>query len=225
VAPDVHTLRRRKGGDVPLWGKRAIRGERGVKAKLIDWSERLFLLAIYVAFVRANLAAPDVINWLTIALETVTALFVLTRRSAISVSENPADWAFAIMGSFLPLALRPGGEPILGFMSLPLISMGILFSVFAKISLNRRFGIMPANRGVQSAWAYSVVRHPMYFGYFLTQTAYLLHNPTPLNIALMALCWGLQFARILREENHLMLDEAYRTYAARVRRRLIPGVY
>jgi len=203
----------------------AQRGGFGLKDWLIDWAERLFLLAIYVVFVVANVKGDDLVNWLAIALETVTAFFLLTRRRAISVSEHPTDWAFAVMGAFLPLTLRPGGVPMLTFVSLPLVLMGIVFSVFAKFSLNRRFGVTPANRGVQSAWAYSVIRHPMYFGYFLSQAGYLLHNPTLRNASLVALAWGLQFVRISREENHLMLDEAYRIYATRVRRRLIPGVY
>jgi protein-S-isoprenylcysteine O-methyltransferase Ste14 len=96
---------------------------------------------------------------------------------------------------------RPGGEPVGGF------------------------GIAPANRGVQAGWAYAVVRHPMYLGYMIMQLGYLMHNPSPRNLAVYGIAWMFQVARIEREERHLLRDAAYQHYAGRVRRRLVPGVY
>jgi protein-S-isoprenylcysteine O-methyltransferase Ste14 len=65
----------------------------------------------------------------------------------------------------------------------------------------------------------------MYLGYIIAQLGYLLHNPTAWNIAVYAVCWSLQIARISREERHLSADPAYRDYTDRVRFRLIPGLY
>ncbi|HZZ69704.1 MAG TPA: methyltransferase [Phenylobacterium sp.] len=73
--------------------------------------------------------------------------------------------------------------------------------------------------------AYVFVRHPMYLGYALAHTAYLLTNPTLLNLGLISCTWACQFGRILREENWLMQDRAYRRYARIVRFRMIPGLF
>lgn len=192
---------------------------------LIDWAERLILVMFFVSFAVANIRSDDWINWSFIALEGLTAWFVLTRRTAFSVSENPVDWALALTGTFLPLLARPSDEASLPWAAAALITGGTAVAVYAKISLNRRFGIAPANRGVQGDWAYSVVRHPMYAGYVVAQVGYLIHNPSPLNFGVYLVAWAVQLMRISREERHLMQDAAYRSYAERVRFRLLPGVY
>lgn len=196
-----------------------------MKDAIIDWGERAILLALFAMFALANIHSDDWVNWAFVALEGLTAFFVLIRRKAISVTESPFDWALALSGTMLPLAIRPGGEPIATWLAGALIVGGGVISVGAKLSLNRRFGIAPANRGVQSNWAYAIVRHPMYLGYIIAQIGYLLHNPTPRSIAIYLAAWMLQLARISREERHLMLDADYRAYAERTRFRLIPGLF
>lgn len=196
-----------------------------MKDLMLDWGERLFLVLLFMGFAIANIATRDWTNLLLVALEAVTVVFLLCRRRALSVSENPLDWALAIGGTMAPLLIRPGGEAIGGWYAAALILTGTAFSFGAKLSLNRRFGMAPANRGVQSGWAYSVVRHPMYLGYMIAQAGYLLHNPTVYNVAIYTICWSLQVARIAREENHLSEDSAYRSYARQVRFRLLPGIF
>ena len=196
-----------------------------MKDAIIDWGERLVLLALFAMFVIANIRSGDLTNDIIIVGEAFTAFFVVTRRRAISMSENPMDWALAFCGTLLPLMIRPGGESLGGWLGGVLMTGGAVMAVGAKLSLNRRFGIAPANRGVQVGWAYAVVRHPMYLGYMITQLGYLVHNPSPQNLAVCGLAWLFQIARIEREERHLMLDSAYQAYANRVRRRLVPGVY
>lgn len=192
---------------------------------LIDWSERLFLFALFYAFAVANIASRDWSNYLLVALEAIGVSFVLLRRRALSVSAIPLDWALAIAGTVAPLLGRPGGEAIEQHVAAILIIIGIAVSFGAKASLNRRFGMTPANRGVQNGWAYALVRHPMYLGYIIAQAGYLVHNPTRWNAVVFACAWSLQIARIGREERHLLQDPAYRTYAGRVRFRLVPGVF
>ena len=84
---------------------------------------------------------------------------------------------------------------------------------------------MPANRGVKLGGPYRYVRHPMYAGYLLCHVAFLLLNPSPWNLVVYALCDGLQVPRILAEERLLCRDGTYAAYRARVRWRLIPGVF
>lgn len=196
-----------------------------MKDRTIDWGERLVLLLLFVLFVTANIRSNDLVNLLLIAVEGLTMYFVLTRRTAISVSQNPADWALALVGTTFPMLARPGGEALVGWPVTVLMAAGLFIAVSAKLSLNRRFGIAPANRGVQDSLAYAFVRHPMYLGYMVAQAGYLLHNPTRWNLAIYVMAWALQIGRIWREERHLMADPAYQVYAARVRYRLAPGLF
>ena len=101
---------------------------------------------------------------------------------------------------------------------------GLFISLAAKISLNRRFGVAPANRGVQAHGAYAFIRHPMYAGYLLMNGAYLLLNPTILNGIVYSIAWSCQLGRINREESWLRRDPAYREYAKSVRFRVFPGL-
>lgn len=196
-----------------------------MKDFVLDWGERAVLLLMFVMFVMATVRSADAYNYILIVAEALTAWFVLTRRKAITITEKPLDWFLGLAGTFFPLLIRPGGEPLVGWPVAVLMVVGTAISIGAKFSLNRRFGIAPANRGVQANWAYAIIRHPMYAGYVLTQIGFLLHNPTLHNVAIYAVAWGLQLARIHREEQHLLQDDAYRDYAAKVRFRLVPGVY
>lgn len=191
----------------------------------LDWGERMLVLLLFLAFAVSNIRSGDWTNYLLVATEAVSLIFILIRRRALSVSQSPFDWTLAISGTMAPLLIRPGGEALGGYLAAAMIVIGTALSVGAKISLNRRFGLTPANRGVQADWAYALVRHPMYLGYIIAQAGYLLHNPTISNALIYVVGWGLQVARVWREERHLLQDEAYRAYATRVRFRLIPGVF
>jgi protein-S-isoprenylcysteine O-methyltransferase Ste14 len=201
-----------------------------MKDAVVDWAERFILLLLFASFAVANIRSDDLINWVLVAMEGITAFMVLIRRRALSVSMRPSDWLLAFGGTMLPLLMRPvvGGEPLFAgaaLLATGLVIVGASISFLAKMSLNRRMAIAPANRGVQAKWAYAVVRHPMYAGYMVAQVGYLIHNPTWINAALYLCVWSLQGARILREERHLSLDDEYRAYMRQTPFRLIPGVF
>lgn len=196
-----------------------------MKDLVLDWGERAILILVFVLFALATIRTGDIYDYTLILAEALTAWFVLTRRKAITITEKPLDWALGMAGTFAPLMARPGGEPLLIWPAALLMIIGASISIGAKFSLNRRFGIAPANRGVQAKWAYSIIRHPMYAGYLVTQIGFILHNPTLYNVAVYAVAWSCQLARIHREEQHLLQDDAYRAYAEQVRFRLVPGIY
>ena len=194
--------------------------------RLLDFSERIILILLFAAFANAILRNPHSIGLLLVATEAMSVFFVIFRKRTTDVSTIPADWFFALAGTMLPLLVRPGDLQLIpGPASATLMVMGALVSIAAKLSLNKRFGLAPANRGVQGGWAYSIVRHPMYAGYFLVQLGFVLANASVWNIGLYLLAWGAQVARMLREEKWLMTDASYRDYSAKVRHRIIPGVF
>lgn len=194
--------------------------------RILDLSERIILVLLFAAFANSALRSPQHANLLLILTEGMSVFFVIFRRQTLDVSTAPLDWALALMGTMLPLLVRPHGQPLIpGYICAVIMGVGALITIAAKLSLNRRFGIAPANRGVQRAWAYAIVRHPMYAGYIVVQCGFLLLNPTVWNLGLYVTAWSIQVGRILREERWLSSDPDYRAYAEAVRFRLIPGLF
>jgi protein-S-isoprenylcysteine O-methyltransferase Ste14 len=123
------------------------------------------------------------------------------------------------------LFVRPVQTTVVTPFSEAVMLFGFLLSLSSKLALNRRFGIVAANRGVQTKWPYSIVRHPMYAGYLITQVGFFITSPTLWNAFVYAIAWTLQILRIFEEEKLLKQDEAYRTFTQRVRYRLVPGLF
>lgn len=195
------------------------------RTRTADAAERVVLLVALAFCLAANLASHRLINLASVTNDVLVVAFVLIRRPAARVSERPLDWAIAFGASLGVLLMRPGGTPLIGAApALALAAPGWLIALSAKLCLNRSFGIVAADRGVKAGGAYALVRHPMYLGYFLNHTAYLLLNATAANLAVWLAVCGCQWGRILREEELLGHDPAYRAYRAKVRFRLLPGL-
>ena len=126
---------------------------------------------------------------------------------------------------FLAYHLNPGIEIVPQTIGALLQVSGIGWQMFAKVSLRRSFGILPANRGVVSRGAYRFIRHPMYVGYFVTDLGFLLTNFTVYNLCVLIVQMSCQVGRILQEERMLSRDEHYRVYREQVRFRLIPKLF
>jgi protein-S-isoprenylcysteine O-methyltransferase Ste14 len=65
----------------------------------------------------------------------------------------------------------------------------------------------------------------MYLGYTITHIGFFLNMPSLATLLLYGMTFIVQVLRILREEDVLMCDDAYRNFAAKVRFRLVPGVF
>jgi protein-S-isoprenylcysteine O-methyltransferase Ste14 len=203
------------------------------------WREALVEVASRVAAVLmlGGFAFAAVMQWraaptrITLLLLVVSA-FVTVGLSLVTRVPVKRDWrpfAFicAMGGTYYYLAVRltPGTHLIPETAGACLQVLGIFWQLFAKASLRRSFGILPANRGVVSRGAYRFVRHPMYLGYFITDIGFLLTNFGLQNLIVYACQFALQVARIVREEQLLSADESYRTYKGKVHYRVIPGVF
>ena len=197
--------------------------------RLMDYGERLILSVLFAAFlirIAPSLAGAP-FNWALVASESLVVVFVLIRRPAAEVSTRPADWVFGMLGTLLPLLVKPGGAAMIGPPALTAFFMlvGLMISIWAKIALQRSFGIAAANRGVIESGPYRLVRHPMYAGYILVQVGFLLGNPSLWNLGVYGAALVFQVARILAEERLLSADPAYVELKKRVRFRLLPPVF
>ena len=202
------------------------------KALVLDLAERAFVLAVFTSFVHRMLwghaGAISVITGLAVIGELLPVVYILLRAPSITLSQRPTDWAFGILGTVMPLLVRPveGVQPLIPVIACFLIMVaGLSLQIMAKLVLGRAFGIVAANRGVRVLGPYRLVRHPMYAGYTLTHIGFLLAMPSALNALFYATELTMQVARIFREERVLNEDAGYRAFAARVRYRLLPGVF
>jgi len=217
-------------------------------ALALDLAERLGVLLLFLLFV--NRMLPRLINLvlverehpevillaagvnaqalLLVIAESLGVALILLRRRSASLSSHPFDWALSFSAVSAPLLLT---TPAAASTFIPealvttLMLAGLLVQISGKLALGRSFGLVPANRGVKTRGLYRVVRHPIYAGYTLTHIGFLLGFPSLQNAALYAAVFAIEVVRLLREEAVLNRDPAYVTYAARVRYRLLPGVF
>jgi protein-S-isoprenylcysteine O-methyltransferase Ste14 len=189
------------------------------------------LVVLFLGFAYANLA-----RWLetgrpvglgAVMLEAFTAFLFVVRRPPLMTSARPLAWISASLGAFAMLAARPVASPNAGpFAAFELLQLaGFAIVLVALGALGRSFGIVAANRGIKTAGLYSFVRHPAYTGYLVSYLGYVAENPSLRNVVLLAVGTAAQLVRIGEEERTLCLDQAYRSYLARVPRRLIPYLY
>jgi protein-S-isoprenylcysteine O-methyltransferase Ste14 len=153
----------------------------------------------------------------------VGVLFVL--RSAAARQPAASDFVAALPSIVLSgFAYRYAAHdwPVAG---LVVFGVASAFTVVALFSLGRSFSIFPAQRPLVVRGPYALVRHPVYLGELaMLVTAAATGGPLPAVACFVAMLL-LLIPRIRREEAALALGEGHAAYAARVRFRLIPGVY
>lgn len=207
-------------------------GEESEPISLIELGARvcsvtvlgLFAYSIYLQW-RMNPGRITLILLLVSAVLTVgiSAFAKLPRRR----DWHPVAVCFSIGGTFYYLAyqLTASTHLIPEWAGGGIQIVGIAWHLFAKLSLGRSFGLLPANRGVVSSGAYRFMRHPIYAGYLLSEIGFLLTNFSTRNLVMIGTWMLLQIGRIVLEERVLSDDEDYRAYKSQVRYRLIPGVF
>jgi protein-S-isoprenylcysteine O-methyltransferase Ste14 len=214
----------------------------------LDLAERAAVLLLFLVFVHRML--PRLVNLvlierehpelillaaginaqalLLVIAESLGVALILLRRRSASLSSHPFDWALSFSAVSAPLLLTTPAAAN-AFMPEALVTtlmlMGLLVQICGKLALGRSFGLVPANRGVKTRGLYRFVRHPIYAGYTLTHIGFLIGFPSLPNAALYAAVFAIEVTRLLREEAVLKRDPAYVEYAARVRYRLLPGVF
>lgn len=151
--------------------------------------------------------------------------FSMFRPMPKTVNVSLYDWTVAFLGSFVIFLMRPAPQVHDNVMLLGVQLLGACISLAGLFSLNKSFGVVPANRGVKTRGMYRVVRHPIYAGYLLTTGAFLIQNLTLANALIYAAVVVLLTMRIVAEEHVLFDDLAYCEYAGKTRWRVVPGVF
>jgi len=164
---------------------------------------------------------------LLLASEALVVVLTVVRRRARIVDRS--------VGAAVTTTVSLAGPPLLrateavGLLPDPLTAMlsavGLILVIVGKMALGRSFGVVPANRGIVVHGPYGVVRHPIYTGYLITHIGFLLANPSPWNLAVLAIGDTALIARALMEERILKTDAVYQGYCQRVGWHLVPGVF
>jgi len=214
---------------------------------IVDIVERAIVLILFLYFanrmlprlvvlITAEIAHPELL-WLAasknldaallVISESLGVFLILTRRFSKIVSTHPFDWALSLIAVNAPLLAVPAAASafIPSQIASALMFAGMVMQISAKSALWRSYGLVPANRGVKTGGPYYFVRHPMYAGYTLIHIGFLLGFPSLQNLLLYLTTFLIEVARLMREELVLNHDPVYRDYAARVRYRLLPGIF
>jgi protein-S-isoprenylcysteine O-methyltransferase Ste14 len=158
----------------------------------------------------------------------VVVLTMVLRRPPKRITANPWFWLLAFVNTYFPQAILPfmdRGRPVIS----PLLSnvmaiAALLFTIWARLSLGRNIGFVPAQREIVTAGAYGYVRHPIYTGLILSYLAVALRIYSPRNFTLLAIAVFWMLVKSFVEESFLRADPQYAAYMTRVRARWIPFV-
>lgn len=154
---------------------------------------------------------------------------MVIRRPPKRVTPNPWFWLLAFVATYwqiLVLGLLQQGHPLLAnWMTDAIAILGLLMVIWARLSLGRNIGFVPAQRELVNRGAYAYMRHPVYTGGLLSSLAFALRAYSPRNALLLGLgvFWFIPVKSMV-EENFLRADPQYAAYMKKVRARWIPFV-
>lgn len=194
---------------------------------VLDRAEQVVFAVLWALLAWRIALSDNPFGPLVVLSEGTIAAFLVIRRPARGISLRLGDWAVSCVATLAPLLVMPAAAPLPGLAPLgaALVIAGICFQLWAKFVLRRSFGIAPANRGIKVGGPYRLLRHPMYAGYLVSHIGVLVLMPTAWNLAAYAIGWSAQLLRLRAEEALLAADPDYADYLARVRWRLVPGLY
>ena len=185
----------------------------------------LFNLAFAASLLTDIIQFHRLSSILSLALSLVVVVCILFRRISTQANLAPYDWFIAFYGTLLPMLMRPFSQGSDLVVLTVIQTVGTIVAIAGILSLNRSFGIVAANRGVQTFGLYRYVRHPIYAGYVLSIGAAWAQNLNLWNSVIFTLWLVFEVLRIFAEERHLLQDPTYRQYTQNVRWRLCPHVF
>jgi len=185
-----------------------------------------FLIAMLPAGreIKFSLAGAANLVWLTGAAVMAVMSFArfAPRIATVNLRTIAASGGMMILPCFMrPTNLSTGAVATTGLI---LELAGVLLTQVARVYMGRRFGILPANRGIVSNGPFRLVRHPIYIGWLVLSIGYATSYANDRNVALILATLVFMVWRIEQEEALLSADPEYRRYMGRVPYRLWPGV-
>lgn len=151
---------------------------------------------------------------------------MLVRRTATRVTPQPLFWVLAFAATywlFIFGRYMTGGPQLApSWLIFALSTASFAISVWARVSLGRSIGLVPAQRGLVTSGAYRFMRHPIYTGIYLAYLALALQHFSTINSCIFASGAALFVIKSFVEERFLREDAEYALYMRRVRWRWLP---
>jgi protein-S-isoprenylcysteine O-methyltransferase Ste14 len=182
----------------------------------------------YLIYWRLRQGTLDIVRIALILQSLLLIATMVARRPPVRVTLNPWFWLLAFVATywipFSALAAPAGITVAPRWLIVSLSVLGLLMAFYARLSLGRNIGFVPAQRQIVTKGAYGFVRHPIYTAAFVNYVALFLLRYSLGTAVLVGLgiLWFL--VKSVVEERFLRTDPEYSAYMARVRRRWIPGV-
>ena len=169
-------------------------------------------------------------DWIYLAGHLVVLVIALTRpvpeRQDISFTSSIAVFvAYAYPYAQVAYLRWKPGTALWPEAGLVLIIFGACLSFGSLLCLGRGFGVWPAFRGLAASGPYRLVRHPMYLAYVVSDIGYNFCEYDFVTVLLVIVGWAALLYRIRAEERVLSRNAGWLSYAARVRYRLMPGIW
>jgi protein-S-isoprenylcysteine O-methyltransferase Ste14 len=148
---------------------------------------------------------------------------MITRQTPVRVSTNPWFWLLTFVETYwgvLTFGVMSRGRPIAPHWatdSLAILSVALV--IWARLSLGRSIGLVPALRTLLTHGAYRDMRHPIYSAISLSIIAAALNAYSPWNLAIFALGIFWFALKSVVEESFLRSDPGYAD-----RWRWLPGI-
>jgi len=184
-----------------------------------------FVYALYHRLTEGTLNLPRASAALG---QFITIATMVLRRAPQRVTPNPIWWLLAFVatyGSLFWATFAPAGRPLVpNAVTNAMSIVSVLIVIYARLSLGRNIGFVPAQRSIVRSGAYGYVRHPIYTGLFLAWVSLVLRLYSPKNLGLFITICTLYVIKSIVEEGFLRQDRGYAVYMSQVRYRFIPGV-
>jgi protein-S-isoprenylcysteine O-methyltransferase Ste14 len=151
---------------------------------------------------------------------------MILRRPPKKVTANPLYWLLTFVATYwalLTLGVMQRGRPVVAsFVSDAVAFCSLAVIVWARLSLGRNIGFVPAQREIVTSGAYRYVRHPIYTGLTLSSLGVAFRAYSPRNVLILGLGITWFLIKSIVEENFLRADPQYAAYLQAVRARWIP---
>jgi protein-S-isoprenylcysteine O-methyltransferase Ste14 len=197
------------------------------------WVDRVVAVVAVAPFAHQLLGAAragriGVVELTVVVNYTLLVLAMVFRTPPVRVTRNPFYWALAFVATywgFLTVLLyEPGTRLAPEWIADAISLLSLTISAYARVSLGRSIGFVPAERAIVKTGAYAFVRHPIYSGLFLSLFGLQLSASSWRNLALDTIAIGLFVVKTLVEERFLAESPDYATYMRAVRWRWFPGL-
>ena len=184
-------------------------------------------LLFFVTLAPSNLNyGSHLANWIWLIGGALMGLLMLIRIPPRTSAITPSTLLATGVSMVVPAMMRPE-HPSHGLLAAAAVAVeltGVTLSQVSRLYLGRRFGLLPANRGVITYGPFRFVRHPIYAGWLTLSVGYVMAFPAIRNGLIVIVTLPFIIWRSLQEETLLAADADYRSYLVRTRWRLIPGI-